>query len=120
MKLKKIHHKNCHGTRLSFNHILQVTDSSKMVQKTGEADALFKAFCQTDGFREILERFQEVCESLDINRDDQGSVYEKLKEGLTVHEAIELWKLLDKRAQQAVYSSGTACTRQKVWIIVFR
>ena len=52
--------------------------------------------------------------STGVDREDQSAVYGKLKEGVSVHEAAELWKLLDKRAEQPVYNNGSACSRQKV------
>ena len=85
-----------------------------MVVDKSNSDALFKSFVQANTFTAIRESFEVLCHSLEIDTKDYGTVYEKLKTGVRIDEAVSLWKLLDNRAQQRVYENGNVSTRQKV------
>ena len=85
-----------------------------MVVDKCNSDALFKTFAQANTFTAIRESFELLCHSLDIDTKDYGTVYEKLKTGVRIDEAVSLWKLLDNRAQQKVYENGSVSAQQKV------
>ena len=85
-----------------------------MVVDQCNPDALFKTFLQADTFTAIGESFELLCRSLDIDTKDYGTVYEKLKTQIRSREAVDLWNMLDRRAQQKVYENRKICNRQKV------
>ena len=87
-----------------------------MVVDRSNSNALFKSFVQANTFTAIRESFELLCHSLEIDTKDYGTVYEKLKTGVRIEEAVSLWKLLDNRAQQRVYENGNVSAQQKVKI----
>ena len=85
-----------------------------MARDTSHSVTFFKDFVQADTFPTIIESFKRLCDSLDIDTKDFETVYTKLKDGIRTVEAVNLWKLLDKRAELNVYSAGNICKGKKV------
>ena len=74
----------------------------------------FKDFVEANTFPTIIESFKRLCDSLDIDTNDFGTVYTKLKTGIRTVEAVNLWKLLDSRAELNVYNNGNICKGKQV------
>ena len=89
---------------------------SAMVVDHEKSESLFKKFLQANTFTAIRESFELLCHSLEIDTKEYETVYEKLKAGVRIDEAVSLWKLLDNRAQQRIYENGNVSAQQKVKI----
>ena len=85
-----------------------------MARYTSHSVTFFKDFVQSDTFPTIIESFKRLCDSLDIDTKDFETVNTKLKASIKTVEAINLWTLLDKRAEQNVYNAGNVCKGKKV------
>ena len=85
-----------------------------MARDTSHSVKFFKDFVQADTFPTLIESFKQLCDSLDIDTKDFEAVYAKLKDGIRTVEAVNLWKLLDKRAELNVYNAGNICKGKKV------
>lgn len=81
---------------------------------TNPSHTAFDLFVQAKTCQEVKQHFTELCQQLHINPKDFRNFYTKLKEKLNYWKAKTLWTKLDKRAAQAVYQQGKACTKNKV------
>ena len=93
---------------------------SAMVVDHEKSESLFKKFLQANTFTAIRESFELLCHSLEIDTKEYGTVYKQLKTGIRTREALCLWNLLDKRAEQKIYENGKVCSQQKVWMVTRR
>ncbi|XP_013886872.1 F-actin-monooxygenase mical1 isoform X2 [Austrofundulus limnaeus] len=79
--------------------------------------AAFDLFVQAKTCVEVRQHFTTLCRQLHIDPKDFRNFYTKLKEKLNYWKAKTLWTKLDKRAAQAVYQQGKACTKNKCLVL---
>ena len=75
---------------------------------------LFKTFVTSDEFKGTLEAFQTLCTAANVDSTDHGAIYRGLRSKVNGNDAKTLWKILDKRRHQEVYSNGRVATGEKV------
>lgn len=78
------------------------------------AHAHFESFLQAQLCQNVLSSFQGLCQALELEPGGGLPQYHKIKAQLNYWSAKSLWAKLDKRASQAVYQQGQACTNTKV------
>lgn len=76
--------------------------------------ATFDLFVQAQTCKDVKHHFTQLCRQLEIEPEDFGSFYAKLKERLNYWKAKALWTKLDKRASHEDYQQGKVCTKNKV------
>uniref|UniRef100_A0A3Q3LEQ6 Molecule interacting with CasL protein 1 n=1 Tax=Mastacembelus armatus TaxID=205130 RepID=A0A3Q3LEQ6_9TELE len=77
----------------------------------------FDLFIQAQNCKDVKHYFAELCKQLDIDPKDFRSFYTKLKERLNYWKAKALWTKLDKRASNADYQQGKACSKNKCLVL---
>lgn len=81
-------------------------------------DELLEIFVNAQTFKTILQTFEDLCQSLRIDRASVGygrrSLYKVLTSKLTSWKSKSLWSKLDKRGSQKEYENGNACSDMKV------
>ena len=81
-------------------------------------DELLEIFVNSQTFKTILHSFDDLCQSLRIDRNIIGygrrSLYKVLTSKLTSWKSKSLWSKLDKRGSQKEYENGNACSDMKV------
>ena len=75
---------------------------------------IFKDICKSNDFKEVRTKFNELCYSLNVDRNDHLNLYKNLKDKFSLKDAKGLWTHIDKKAQQKVYLKGKACQGKKV------
>ena len=80
-------------------------------------DDLFSLFMEADHCEEILELFEDLLKSLNLNINNRTDIYRKLKSQLTSWKCQSLWDLIDTRAKQSEYGKGNFCKHISVLII---
>ncbi|GMT16655.1 hypothetical protein PFISCL1PPCAC_7952, partial [Pristionchus fissidentatus] len=78
--------------------------------------AAFEAFSTATTFRGITNAFFQLCLTLDVDPTDHKNVYESIHQ-LDCWKAQKLFKLLDKRRQQAEYRGNEAAPAFNVMVI---
>ncbi|XP_036270437.1 F-actin-monooxygenase MICAL1 isoform X1 [Pipistrellus kuhlii] len=84
---------------------------------TNPAHAHFESFLQAQLCQDVLSSFQGLCQALELEPGGGLPQYHKIKAQLNYWSAKSLWAKLDKRASQAVYQQGQACTRTKCLVV---
>ncbi|XP_021793692.2 F-actin-monooxygenase MICAL1 isoform X2 [Papio anubis] len=84
---------------------------------TNPAHAHFESFLQAQLCQDVLSSFQELCGALGLEPGGGLPQYHKIKDQLNYWSAKSLWTKLDKRAGQAVYQQGRACTSTKCLVV---
>ncbi|XP_061591162.1 F-actin-monooxygenase mical1 isoform X2 [Cololabis saira] len=79
--------------------------------------ATFDLFVQAKTCQEVKQHFSELCQQLQLDPRDFRTFFTKLKERLNYWKAKALWTKLDKRASQAAYQQGKACTNNKCLVL---
>eukprot|EP00794_Sanderia_malayensis_P015645 gene15645-17224_t len=80
-------------------------------------DELFGLFSDTTGFEENLKLFEDLLDSLQINKNEHREIYPKLKTKLTSWKCQSLWDLIDSRGSHAEYEKGKVCSHLNVLVI---
>lgn len=116
----------CHDIISSFT-ATQPSDQKELVFLTSSAmasqgpvnpsHATFDLFVQAQTCKDVKHHFTQLCRQLEIDPEDFGSFYAKLKERLNYWKAKALWTKLDKRASHEDYQQGKVCTKNKVQTI---
>ncbi|XP_077018702.1 F-actin-monooxygenase MICAL1 isoform X2 [Tamandua tetradactyla] len=84
---------------------------------TNPAHAHFESFLQAQLCQDVLSSFQGLCTALDVEPGGGLPQYSKIKDQLNYWSAKSLWAKLDKRAGQAVYQQGRACSSTKCLVV---
>ncbi|CAF3579722.1 unnamed protein product, partial [Rotaria sordida] len=88
---------------------------------TNTSDELFEIFVNAQTFKTILHSFDDLCQSIRIDRKIIGygkrSLYKVLTSKLTSWKSKSLWTKIDKRGSQKEYENGNACADMKVCIV---
>ncbi|CAF0935319.1 unnamed protein product [Rotaria sp. Silwood1] len=88
---------------------------------TNTPDELFETFVNAQTFKTILHSFDDLCQSIRIDRKTIGygkrSLYKVLTSKLTSWKSKSLWTKIDKRGSQKEYENGNACADMKVCIV---
>uniref|UniRef100_A0A3P9DAR8 Molecule interacting with CasL protein 1 n=1 Tax=Maylandia zebra TaxID=106582 RepID=A0A3P9DAR8_9CICH len=79
--------------------------------------ATFDLFVQAQTCKDVKHHFTQLCRQLEIDPEDFGSFYAKLKERLNYWKAKALWTKLDKRASHEDYQQGKVCTKNKCLVL---